>query len=340
MKILVTGVAGFIGYHTVKNILYKNTNCKVIGIDSINSYYSKKLKLDRIKDLKKRFKKNFIFKKINISNKREIIKLFKGNNFHTVINLAAQAGVRYSLKNPDAYFNSNLKGFFNILEGCRIFKIKHLISASTSSVYGANHISRFSTKMPVGHPIQFYAATKRSNEIIGHSYSHIYKLPITFLRFFTVYGPWGRPDMSLFLFVKNILQNKPINVYNFGKHSRDFTYVDDIVSGILKVIKKIPKKNTRWNSKKLDQSTSFAPFKILNLGSGKKISLFKYIKIIERQLEKKAIIKFFKMQKGDIQNSLSDIKETKKYINFKPKTNLEKGIRVFINWFKDYYQKF
>ena len=339
MKILITGAAGFIGYHTVKKILYKNSNLKVVGIDSMNNYYSSKLKADRIKDLKKRFKKKFIFEKVNICNKKKIIKLFKKNNFHTVINLAAQAGVRYSLTNPEAYFDTNLKGFFNILEVSKTFKVKHLISASTSSVYGANKVSRFNAKMPVGHPIQFYAATKRSNEIIGHAYSHIYKLPITFLRFFTVYGPWGRPDMALFLFVKNISANKPINVFNFGKHSRDFTYVDDIVSGIFKVINKIPKINKKWDSKKLDQSSSLAPFKILNLGSGKRISLMKYINVIEKQLGKKATIKYFKMQTGDIQDSLSDIKETKKYINFKPKIGIEKGIRNFINWYKNYYKK-
>ena len=284
MKILITGAAGFIGYHTIKIILSTNPEFKIIGIDSINNYYSQKLKIDRIKDLKKQHKKNFVFKRINICNKKKLNKLFKKSKFHTVVNLAAQAGVRYSLKNPEAYFENNLRGFFNILEASRTFKIKHLISASTSSVYGDNDISTFNVKKPADHPIQFYAATKRSNEIIGHAYSYINKLPITFLRFFTVYGPWGRPDMSLFLFVKNILQNKPINVYNFGKHSRDFTYIDDIVNGIQKVVKKIPKKNKKWNPKKPDQSSSTAPFKILNLGNGKRINLLRYIKVIERNL--------------------------------------------------------
>jgi len=338
MKILITGAAGFIGYHTIKIILSKNPEFKIIGIDSINNYYSQKLKIDRIKDLKKKNKKNFVFERINICDKKKLNKLFKKNKFHTVINLAAQAGVRYSLKNPEAYFENNLKGFFNILEASRIFKIKHLISASTSSVYGDNDVSTFNVKKPADHPIQFYAATKRSNEIIGHAYSYINKLPITFLRFFTVYGPWGRPDMSLFLFVKNILQNKPINVYNFGKHSRDFTYIDDIVNGIQKVVKKIPKKNKKWNPKKPDQSSSTAPFKILNLGNGKRISLLRYIKVIERNLGKKAIIKFSKMQQGDIQDTLSDIKETQRYINFKPKTSLENGISIFVKWYKNYYK--
>ena len=338
MKILITGAAGFIGYHAIKIILSKNPEFKIIGIDSINNYYSQKLKIDRIKDLKKKYKKNFVFKRINICNKKKLNKLFKKSKFHTVINLAAQAGVRYSLKNPEAYFENNLKGFFNILEASRTFKIKHLISASTSSVYGDNDISTFNVKKPADHPIQFYAATKRSNEIIGHAYSYINKLPITFLRFFTVYGPWGRPDMSLFLFVKNILQNKPINVYNFGKHSRDFTYIDDIVNGIQKVVKKIPKKDKKWNPKKPDQSSSTAPFKILNLGNGKRINLLRYIKVIERNLGKKAIIKFSKMQQGDIQDTLSDIKETQRYINFKPKTSLENGISIFVKWYKNYYK--
>ena len=338
MKILITGAAGFIGYHTIKIILSTNPEFKIIGIDSINNYYSQKLKIDRIKDLKRHHKKNFVFKRINICNKKKLNELFKKSKFHTVVNLAAQAGVRYSLKNPEAYFENNLKGFFNILEASRIFKIKHLISASTSSVYGDNDVSTFNVKKPADHPIQFYAATKRSNEIIGHAYSYINKLPITFLRFFTVYGPWGRPDMSLFLFVKNILQNKPINVYNFGKHSRDFTYIDDIVNGIQKVVKKIPKKDKKWNPKKPDQSSSTAPFKILNLGNGKRISLLKYIKVIEKNLDKKAIIKFSKMQQGDIQDTLSDIKETRKYINFKPKTSLESGINIFVKWYKNYYK--
>jgi UDP-glucuronate 4-epimerase len=338
MKILITGAAGFIGYHTIKIILSTNPEFKIIGIDSINNYYSQKLKIDRIKDLKKHHKKNFVFKRINICNKKKLNELFKKSKFHTVVNLAAQAGVRYSLKNPEAYFENNLRGFFNILEASRVFKIKHLISASTSSVYGDNDISTFNVEKPADHPIQFYAATKRSNEIIGHAYSYINKLPITFLRFFTVYGPWGRPDMSLFLFVKNILQNKPINVYNFGKHSRDFTYIDDIVNGIQKVVKKIPKKNKKWNPKKPDQSSSTAPFKILNLGNGKRISLLRYIKVIERNLGKKAIIKFSKMQQGDIQDTLSDIKETQRYINFKPKTSLENGISIFVKWYKNYYK--
>lgn len=339
MKILVTGAAGFIGYHTVIKLLSNTKNIKVTGIDSINNYYSKKLKLARIRDLNKKFKKNFKFKKINISDKKKIFQVFKNSKFHTVINLAAQAGVRYSLKNPDAYFKSNLKGFYNLLEASKIYKIRHLISASSSSVYGINDFSKFSNTIATGHPIQLYAATKRSNELMGHAYSHLYKLPTTFLRFFTVYGPWGRPDMSLFLFVKNIINNKPIYVFNRGKHSRDFTYVEDIVDGISKVVKKIPKENKRWNSKILNQSTSIAPFKIINLGNGKRIKLMRYIRLIEKNLNKKAIIIYKNIQKGDIRDTLSDLKDTKKYISYKPKIKVEEGIRRFIKWYKSFYKK-
>tara|TARA_A100000164_G_C21843819_1_gene741449 strand:+ start:293 stop:1315 length:1023 start_codon:yes stop_codon:yes gene_type:complete len=338
MKMLITGAAGFIGYHTVLKILSNKKNLQVVGIDSVNNYYSRELKLARIKNLKNKFKKNFIFKKINISDKKKIFNLFKKSKFHTVINLAAQAGVRYSLENPDAYFKSNLKGFYNLLEASKINKVKHLISASSSSVYGINDFSKFSNTVATGHPIQLYAATKRSNELMGHAYSHLYKLPTTFIRLFTVYGPWGRPDMSLFLFVKNILNNKPIYVFNNGKHSRDFTYVEDIVEGINKVTKKIPKGNKKWNSKLLDQSNSIAPFKIINLGSGRKIKLMKYIKIIEKILNKKANVVFQIIQKGDIKDTLSDLKDTKKYISYKPKIKVEEGIRRFIEWYKSYYK--
>ena len=336
MKILVTGVAGFIGYHTANKLLL-NKKIKLVGIDSINNYYDKKLKLQRVKNLKNKYKKNFYFIKLDICQRSKLFYLFKKHKFDKVINLAAQVGVRYSLKNPDAYFKSNLLGFFNILEACKVFKIKHLLAASSSSVYGANKKIPFSAKDAADHPIQFYAATKRCNEILSHSYSYSYNLPITLLRFFTVYGPWGRPDMALFLFVKNILKNKPINVYNFAKHSRDFTYIDDIVSGVIKALNKKPKKNKNWNPKKPDPSTGIAPFKIINLGSSKKIKLMEYIRIIEKILGKKAIIKFSKLQKGDIEDTLADIKETKKYLNFKPKAKLYSGIKKFVKWYKNYY---
>ena len=336
MKILLTGVAGFIGYHTADKLL-SNKSVKLVGIDSINNYYDKKLKLQRIQNLKKKYKKNFYFKKFDLCQKNKLVNLFKKQKFDKVINLAAQAGVRYSLKNPDAYFKSNIIGFFNLLEACKTFKIKHLVAASSSSVYGANKKIPFNVKDAANHPIQFYAATKKCNEILSHSYSYSNNLPITVLRFFTVYGPWGRPDMALFLFVKNILKNKPINVYNFAKHSRDFTYIDDIVDGVIKALNKKPKKNKNWNPKKPDPSTSIAPFKIINLGSSKKIKLMEYIKTIEKVLGKKAIIKFSKLQKGDVEDTLADIKETKKYLNFKPKANLYDGISNFVKWYKSYY---
>ena len=336
MKILLTGAAGFIGYHAIKKLCSNKRN-RVIGIDSLNSYYDKKLKINRIKNLKKKYKKNFVFYKINLCDKKKIFSLFRKNKFDKVINLAAQAGVRYSLENPEAYFKSNLEGFFNLLEACRKYKIRHLVSASTSSVYGANKKMPFNVKNHADHPIQFYAATKRSNEILGHSYSFLFKMPITFLRFFTVYGPWGRPDMSLFLFVKNIINNKPINVYNFGNHFRDFTYIDDITDGLVKALHKKPKISKKWSPKKPDPSYSSAPFKILNLANGKTISLMQYIKIIEKILGKKAKIKFLGLQKGDVKSTSGDIKETRRYLNYKPKTDLHHGINKFIKWYKDYY---
>ncbi len=335
MKILITGVAGFIGFHTALNYLKKKYT--IVGIDSINNYYDVKLKRERLNILKK-FKNKFIFQKADISNKNKISYLFKKYKIDKVIHLAAQAGVRYVKKNPDAYFKSNLLGFYNILENCRLYKIKHLVIASTSSVYGANKKIPFSTKQTADHPTQFYAATKRSNEIIAHSYSHMFNIPITALRFFTVYGPWGRPDMSLYIFVDKILKNKSISMFNYGKHSRDFTYIDDIVEGISKTLNKIPKKNIRWGFSSNDNSTSEAPFQILNIGNGNKISLKKYVIIISKLLKKKVKIKHLPFQDGDIKETLSDINETKKYLNFKPKTNINDGIKKFIDWYRKYHK--
>ena len=335
MQILITGVAGFIGFHTALNLIKKKHT--VIGIDSINNYYDVKLKYERLKILKK-FNHKFFFHKLDISNKNKVNNLFSKYKINKVVHLAAQAGVRYVKKNPDAYFKSNLLGFYNILENCRLNKIKHLVIASTSSVYGANKKLPFSTKQTADHPTQFYAATKRSNEIIAHSYSHMFNIPITALRFFTVYGPWGRPDMSLYIFVDKILKNKSINMFNYGKHSRDFTYIDDIVEGITKTINKIPKKNNKWGYSSKDNSTSEAPFQILNIGSGNKISLKKYIIIISKLLKKKVKIKYLPFQDGDIKETLSDISETKKYLNFRPKVNINDGIKKFVDWYRRYHQ--
>lgn len=338
MKILITGSAGFIGYHTAKKFINHKTHV-VFGVDSLNNYYNKNLKIDRINSLQKLNKnKNFFFKKLNLCKYKELDKFFRKNKIDIVINLAAQAGVRYSLVNPKSYFKNNLEGFFNLLELSNKYKIKHLISASTSSVYGASKSLPFRTISSADHPIQFYAATKRSNEIMAHSYSAIHKLPITILRFFTVYGPWGRPDMSLFLFVKNMLAGKYINVFNHGNHSRDFTYIDDIVDGIFKAVKKIPTKKNNWNYKNPDLSSGDCPFKILNLGKQNKVPLMKFIIAIEKNLGIKAKIKFLNLQKGDVKETLADISDTKKYINYKPTVSVSQGIKKFIEWYRNYYK--
>ena len=338
MKILVTGSSGFIGYHLVKKLMQYKSN-QIVGIDSLDPYYDISLKINRNKSIFANNKyNNFKFYKINLINIHKLKYLFRKEKFDVVVNLAAQAGVRFSLKNPISYVHSNLIGFFNILDLSKEFKIKHFISASTSSVYGASVRMPFKvSRNSANHPIQFYAATKKSNEIMAHSYSCIYNLPITIVRLFTVYGPWGRPDMSLFYFVKNIVNKKEIKVFNKGNHSRDFTYIDDVVHGICLLIKKKPKKNNIWTVKE-DLSSSLAPFKIVNLGNGKKVSLLKYIKIIEKILKIKAKIKFLKMQKGDIKDTNADIKETQKYINYKPKTNIYLGVKKFIYWYKSFYK--
>ena len=334
MKILITGAAGFIGYHLSKKLITRSNNI-VIGVDNLNDYYDINLKKQRLKSLSGIKNNNFFFLKTDIANYKNLKKIFNQHKIDIIINLAAQAGVRYSMENPREYFNSNLLGFFNLLDLSKKYKIKHLISASTSSVYGEDPSMRLKASKPADHPIQFYAATKRSTEIMGHSYSHIHGLPITMLRFFTVYGPWGRPDMSLFLFVKNIINKKKIKVFNFGNHSRDFTYIDDIVDGICLVIKKKPTSS----KKNINSSNSTAPFKILNLGRGKKVKLMNFINEIEKNLKIKAKINYLKKQKGDVQETLSDISETKKYINYNPKIDIEMGIKKFINWYKSYYIK-
>ena len=331
--ILVTGAVGFIGFHLTKRLMKKGYF--VIGVDNINSYYSKKLKLDRLREINKIKKNNFLFQKIDISSKIKLRKVFLKFKILYVINLAAQAGVRYSLINPDAYIKSNIVGFFNILSLSKEFNVKHLVYASTSSVYGMNKILPFSEKQSVNHPLQLYAATKRSNELMAHSYSNLFRLPTTGLRFFTVYGPWGRPDMALFMFIKNILNNKPINVFNNGNHARDFTYVDDIVEGIEKVILSIPKSK---KLKKLAPNISTAPFRILNIGNSKIVKLSSFIKEIEKNLKIVAKKKYFNLQKGDVIDTLSNTNEIKKITNYKSKTNYTVGIKKFIIWYKNYYK--
>ena len=320
MSILITGSAGFIGYHLTAKLLKKNIN--VIGLDNINNYYDTKLKKNRIYELKKN--KKFKFYKIDLSEYNKLNNVVKNNKIKFIIHLAAQAGVRYSIKNPKIYFKSNLEGFFNILEVSRHNKIKHLVFASTSSVYGDTKKFPLNENNMTDHPLSFYAATKKSNEVMAHSYSYIYKLPCTGVRFFTVYGPFGRPDMALFKFTKNIIKNQPIELFNHGNHFRDFTYVDDIVDGIYSLIKKHSKKNI--------------PYEIFNIGNGSPKKLKDYLRFIEKKLNNKAKVKKLPLQMGDIIKTHSDIKKLKNYTNYNPKTNIEDGISKFIDWYKDYYK--
>lgn len=333
-KILITGAAGFIGFHVCLKLL--RLGKKVIGLDNLNTYYDPNLKISRLKILQKN--KNFTFKKINLQDEKKLKKIFQKNKIEKVVNLAAQAGVRYSLINPKSYIDTNISGFFNLIDLSRKYKIKHFIYASTSSVYGLSKKMPFKESSTTDHPIQLYAATKKSNELIAHSYSYIYKLPTTGLRFFTVYGPWGRPDMALFKFTKNILSNKKIEIFNFGDHSRDFTYIDDIVQGIVKSINKIPKtnKNFKFLNPKLGEST--APFTIYNIGNGKKVKLMKYVSEIEKYLNKDAKKKYKKLQKGDIQDTHSNLQKIKKNLGYKSKTSIKIGIKNFLNWYLRYYK--
>jgi len=320
MKILVTGVAGFIGYHLSKKLI--NFKYDVYGIDNLNNYYDVVLKKDRIKELKKN--NNFYFSKIDLINKNKINKILKENNIKYIVHLAAQAGVRYSIKNPGVYFKSNLEGFFNILELAKNNKVKHLIFASTSSVYGDNSKIPLVENMNTDKPLSFYAATKKSNEVMAYSYSNIYNLPSTALRFFTVYGPFGRPDMSLFKFTQSILSNKKIPLFNHGNHIRDFTYIDDIIEGIFLIIKK--------------PSKDIIPYNCFNIGGGKPNKLKFFLNLIEKSLKKRSKIKNLPLQLGDVKKTHSNISKLKKYTSYKPTTNLEKGIIKFIDWYKKYYK--
>ena len=336
MKILVTGAAGFIGFHLTMALLERGD--KIIGIDNLNNYYDPALKQLRLDEIAKHSKSsNFEFIKLDIANRELMEGLFASHNFDVVVNLAAQAGVRYSLENPHTYVDSNLVGFINILEGCRSSKVKHLVFASSSSIYGGNLQFPFHENDRVDHPISYYAATKKSNELMAHAYSHLFKIPMTGLRFFTVYGPWGRPDMSLFLFTKAILSKKPLMIFNNGNMFRDFTYIDDIVDAVIKISKKIPKINKAKNKKKLFNN-SLAPYKIFNIGGNKPINLKTYIGTIEKTLKIKAIKKFLPMQSGDVKYTHASLNEVKKWIGFKPKTKLYTGIKSFVNWYKNYYK--
>ena len=333
-KILVTGSAGFIGFHVSKRLLMDGY--PVIGIDNLNDYYDVNLKKARLAHLEKNH--HFRFIKMDISERQQMSALFEKEDPDTVVHLAAQAGVRYSLINPYAYLESNLAGFLNILEGCRHNKSKHLVFASSSSVYGANTQMPFSIHHNVDHPVSLYAATKKANELMAHTYASLYNLPCTGLRFFTVYGPWGRPDMALFLFTKAILEDKPIDVYNDGKMQRDFTYIDDIVEGIFRVIHKIPEPDPNWNGNHPDPAMSFAPYKIYNIGNNKPVELLEFIMILEKQLGKKAKMNLLPIQPGDVPKTYADIDDLMKDVGFKPATSIEVGISHFVTWYREYYK--
>ena len=335
-KILVTGAAGFIGSEIVKKILSEGAS--VLGIDNLNSYYNPLLKEKRIENIEEINRKNlWNFCKVNLENSKKIDQIFTEYNPNIVINLAAQAGVRYSIDNPMSYVQSNLVGFLNILEGCRNYKVEHLIYASSSSVYGGNKIIPFNESNSVDHPVSLYAATKKSNEMLAHSYSHIFKIPMTGLRFFTVYGPMGRPDMAPMIFADAMLREQPINVFNYGKMSRDFTYIDDVIDAIYKCCLKTPYSNVHFHDARPEPSTSFAPHRIFNVGSNNPINLLDFIGLLETSLGVKAIKKMKPMQPGDVKSTFADIDRLKDWVNFIPKTSLNEGISKFASWYKEYF---
>tara|TARA_B110000483_G_scaffold242969_1_gene330668 strand:+ start:4585 stop:5595 length:1011 start_codon:yes stop_codon:yes gene_type:complete len=332
-NVLVTGCSGFIGFHLSQKLM--SNGFRVIGVDMMNDYYDINLKKKRLFLLKKYDKRLFTFIKLNVSSNQKLESVFLNNKIDYIVHLAAQAGVRDSITNPHKYLNYNITGFLNILELAAKFKIKHLVYASTSSIYGLNNKFPFSVRDVADHQIQFYAVSKKTNELMAHTWSHLYNLPATGLRFFTVYGPWGRPDMALYKFAKNIIKNKKISVFNNGNHVRDFTYIDDIVDGIYLALNKIPKPIK--SKSKIDSSNSYAPHRIYNLGYGKEIKLLKFIRLIEKNIGKKAKINFLPMQAGDVHRTSADISDTQKDLGYMPKFSVENGVKNFIDWFKTYH---
>jgi len=333
MKILMTGVAGFIGMHSAKKLL--DDGHEIIGIDNLNDYYDVTLKEDRLKTLEGY--KNFKFLKLDIKDQKDVLDLFKKESPERVLHLAAQAGVRYSIQNPYIYIDSNIQGFINILEGCRAIKTEHLVFASSSSVYGGNTKVPFSEHDNVDHPISLYAATKKANELMAHTYSHLYQIPTTGLRFFTVYGPWGRPDMSPMLFTKAILADEPIQVFNHGDMMRDFTYIDDIVASVNETLFKTATPNNNFDAQHPDPATSYAPYRVFNIGNSQPVPLMQFIETIEDALGKKAIKKMMVMQAGDVKITSADTSELNQWVNFKPNTSIKEGVSRFIDWYKTYY---
>jgi UDP-glucuronate 4-epimerase len=335
LKILITGAAGFIGFYVAQKLLERGE--QVVGIDNLNNYYDPRLKQARLEILQNYPK--FKFYKLDVSDRSVIEELFVKYDFYQVIHLAAQAGVRYSLENPHVYMESNIVGFLNILEGVRHHKINHLVYASSSSVYGANTLQPFSEHHNVDHPVSLYAASKKANELMAHSYSHLYGMKTTGLRFFTVYGPWGRPDMALFLFAKGILNEEPINIFNNGDMVRDFTYIDDIVEGVVRVLDNPPKGNPDWNGDKPDPATSYANYRVFNIGNNSPVKLMDFVEAIENAAGKKAIKNFMPIQAGDVPSTCADVSELEEAVGFKPNTPIQTGIDNFVAWYKAYYKK-
>ncbi|MER8563029.1 NAD-dependent epimerase [Mesorhizobium sp. M0578] len=338
MKILVTGAAGFIGYHVSRRLLERGD--EVVGIDSVNSYYDPEIKEARLRLLEeanRRTNSGFQFIRGNLADKNVLDACFAAHAFDRVIHLAAQAGVRYSLENPHAYVESNIIAYTNILEACRASRVAHLTYASTSSVYGANTNMPFSEHRPADHPVQFYAATKRANELMAHSYSHLFGLPTTGLRFFTVYGPWGRPDMALFLFTKSILAGEPIKLFNNGNHTRDFTYVEDIAEGVIRASDQPATPNPDWNSADPDPATSYAPWRIFNIGNNNPVKLTAYVEALEEALGKKAAIELLPLQPGDVPDTYADVSGLVHAVGYKPDTPVTAGVKKFVDWYLEYF---
>jgi UDP-glucuronate 4-epimerase len=335
MKFFVTGAAGFIGFHTSQYLLDRGDT--VVGIDNLNDYYDLSLKEARLSLLKKN--DEFSFHKIDIIDKKSIDAIFKSESPDYIIHLAAQAGVRYSLENPYAYIDSNIMGFMNILEACRYNPVKHLVFASSSSVYGANTQMPFSVNHNVDHPLSLYAATKKSNELMAHTYSSLYNIPISGLRFFTVYGPWGRPDMALFIFTKKILNGDTIDVFNNGQHKRDFTYIDDIVEGVIRVSDNVATGDFDWNGKKPNPATSVAPYRLYNIGNHSPVELMYFIELIEKNLNRKAKKNYLPLQPGDVPETYANVEALNEAVDYSPSTSIEIGVERFIKWYKDYYKE-
>lgn len=349
MKILITGTAGFIGFHLAEKLIKRGD--QIVGLDSINDYYDINVKYGRLertgisKDkiqynqlIQSEIHPNYQFIQLNMEDKENLNQLFENQKFDKVINLAAQAGVRYSLTNPDAYIDANIVGFINILECCRHHEIKHLTYASSSSVYGLNEDQPFSTKDNVDHPVSLYAATKKSNELMAHTYSHLFKIPTTGLRFFTVYGPWGRPDMALFLFTKAMIENRPIDVFNYGEMQRDFTYIDDIVEGVIRVNDNPPKENPDWDPNSDDASVSSAPYKVYNIGNNNPVKLMDFISALETKLGKTAEKNMLPIQPGDVPSTYADVYDLIRDLDYKPETTIQEGINKFVDWYLEFFE--